>query len=96
MECQLEAVNIVAAPLQSVPMGASHAIRHQLGPLRVGHGETRFILMPAVARWKARVHATQQKVLDIFWNERDVRSVLEGKGLREKSGDLAKAFYAIF
>ena len=33
LACQLGAIDAISAPLNRVPMGASHGIGHQLGPL---------------------------------------------------------------
>ena len=58
-------------------MGASHAIGHQLRPVGVPHGKTSCILMPAVARWNARVNsAEQKKAVNILWSEPKIRAVL--------------------
>ena len=67
LTCPLGVVEAIAAPLERVPMGASHAIGHQLGPTGVSHEKTSCILMPAVARWNTRVNeAQQEKVLKSF------------------------------
>ncbi|TVY31448.1 Dehydrogenase [Lachnellula subtilissima] len=55
-----------------VPMGGSHGIGHQLGPLGVGHGETSCILLPVVLKYNyehgdEKVKKLQQKVLDLLW-----------------------------
>ena len=44
-----------------VPMGASHAIGHQLGLLGVGHGETSCIMLPAVCNWNGKVGANMER-----------------------------------
>lgn len=51
--CQMGVVDAVSAVSSGVPMGASHAIGHQLGPLGVSHGETSCILLPAVCKYNA-------------------------------------------
>jgi len=50
-------ISAMSAVGSGVPLGASHAIGHQLGPLGVGHGETSCVMLPAVCRWNARVGA---------------------------------------
>lgn len=50
---QMGAMQAIRASSRGVPMGASHAIGHQLGPLGVGHGETSCICLPAVCRFNA-------------------------------------------
>ncbi|KAK5111547.1 hypothetical protein LTR62_004843 [Meristemomyces frigidus] len=68
-----------------VPMGASHGIGHQLGPLGVGHGETSCILLPAVCRFNLPVNAAQQEVVcGILWADADVREFFERAGLERK------------
>ncbi|KAF4430455.1 alcohol dehydrogenase [Fusarium acutatum] len=52
--CQTSVVEVMRAVSSGVPLGASHAIGHQLGPLNVGHGETSCILLPAVCKFNAR------------------------------------------
>jgi alcohol dehydrogenase class IV len=86
------------------PMGASHGIGHQLGPLGVGHGETSCVMLPAVLRWNLEhgeqkgldwVPKRQKIVLDAFWGDQAVAGALEARGLtREKArlGDVVKGF----
>ncbi|KAJ9607513.1 hypothetical protein H2200_007591 [Cladophialophora chaetospira] len=50
-------IQAMSAVGRDVPMGASHAIGHQLGPLGVGHGETSCIMLPAVCKWNEKVGA---------------------------------------
>ncbi|EXJ86258.1 alcohol dehydrogenase [Capronia coronata CBS 617.96] len=51
----------MSAVSSGVPLGASHGIGHQLGPLGVGHGETSCILLPAVCKWNARAGANVER-----------------------------------
>ena len=96
LNCQLGAIYGIAAGLARVPMGASHGIGHQLGPLGVGHGETSCILLPAVMKWNSRVNSEkQQKVLDILWSEETIATVLKRRGLQEKA-DLGDVLDTIF
>ncbi|KAF2454139.1 hypothetical protein BDY21DRAFT_291986 [Lineolata rhizophorae] len=73
-QCQLGVVEAMCAVSSGVPLGASHAIGHQLGPLGVGHGETSCILLPAVCRYNAARGANTAK-------QADVARVLRGDGL---------------
>jgi alcohol dehydrogenase class IV len=65
---------MVADPIEvklGVPMGASHGIGHQLGPLGVGHGETSCVMLPYVLMWNylhgnQDVKNAQKKVIDVF------------------------------
>ena len=78
-----------------IPMGGSHAIGHQLGPLGVAHGVTSCILCPAVMKYNTR-HANgnpqiikrQQRVRGILWSEPTVADLLKSKHLQEDTADL--------
>ena len=95
--CMLGVIEAMkAANVHQVPMGASHGIGHQLGPLGVGHGETSCILLPAVCKYNQNVNAEQQqKVCDILWSESEVQTVVKGAGLEEKAslGDMLDAVF---
>lgn len=83
-----------------VPMGGSHAIGHQLGPLGVGHGETSCVMLPAVLRWTLehggeRVREKQQKVLDVLWNEKTVVEVLKRRGMVKGQVDASDVVDAV-
>lgn len=83
-----------------IPMGGSHGIGHQLGPLGVGHGETSCILLPAVLKYNykhgdAEVKQLQKKVLDIFWSEQAIREVLEKRGLQASAADAGDVVGAV-
>ena len=95
LSCQMGVLEAMkAVNLHRVPMGASHAIGHQLGPLGVGHGETSCIMLPAVCNYNVIVNSEQQKkVRDILWSEPEVVAVFEGRGIDQKAelGDLLDA-----
>ena len=83
-----------------IPMGGSHGIGHQLGPLGVGHGETSCILLPAVLKYNylhgdENVKQLQRKVLDVFWNEKAIEKVLSQRGLRERTADAGDVVGAV-
>ncbi|ETS76901.1 hypothetical protein PFICI_10775 [Pestalotiopsis fici W106-1] len=69
--CMLGVIGAAKGLKAGVPMGASHGIGHQLGPLGVSHGETSCVLLPSVLRYNHR-HGTasarerQAKVLHIL------------------------------
>lgn len=97
LQCQLGAVDAIGAALLKVPMGASHGIGHQLGPLGVGHGETSCILLPAVCKFNASVNEKQQrKVLNILWSEASIKSVFGKRHLEQGKADLGDALDAVF
>ncbi|KAI9643100.1 hypothetical protein NHQ30_008835 [Ciborinia camelliae] len=87
---------------RGIPMGGSHGIGHQLGPLGVGHGETSCIMLPPVLKYNAkhgnndkRVIEGQRKVLDVLWGETTVRGVLERSGLKKENSDAGDVVGAI-
>ncbi len=96
-DCQLGVIESTKpGSLHGVPMGASHGIGHQLGPLGVGHGETSCILLPAVCKYNITVNGEQQrKVAEVLWAEDDAVEVLEGAELGREAelGDLLDAIF---
>jgi alcohol dehydrogenase class IV len=83
-----------------VPMGGSHGIGHQLGPLGVGHGETSCIMLPAILKYNHRhgdeaVRKPQQKVLNILWGEQAVTKILAAKGLKRETADAGDVVGAV-
>lgn len=99
LECMMGVIEAMQGLKSGVPMGGSHGIGHQLGPLGVGHGETSCVMLPAVLRWSyergdEEVRELQRKVLDVLWGEEMIAGVLRGRGLgREKAvaGDVVGA-----
>jgi alcohol dehydrogenase class IV len=63
--CQQGVVDAMAAVSSGVPLGASHAIGHQLGPLGVGHGETSCILLPAVCKFNLHHKANNERQAEV-------------------------------
>lgn len=106
-KCQLGVRDAMQAVKGGAPLGASHGIGHQLGPLGVGHGETSCVLLPAVCAFNARhaaaaapharddVLTKQQRVRDVLWAEPDVAAALEARGLRRDRADLAACLDAV-
>ncbi|CZR66511.1 related to aldehyde-alcohol dehydrogenase [Phialocephala subalpina] len=75
-----------------VPMGASHAVGHQLGPVGVGHGETSCVMLPHVLKYNYKygnqnVRALQKKVLNVFWDEEEIASMLRSRGVSSETAD---------
>lgn len=97
LSCQMGVIEAMKAVfMHGVPMGASHGIGHQLGPLGVGHGETSCILLPAVCKYNAEVNGRQQEaVRRVLWSEGEVKAVLQDRGLREESADLGDMLDAV-
>lgn len=96
--CQMGVIDAMTAIRHGVPMGASHGIGHQLGPLGVGHGETSCILLPTVCKYNADRNANverQRKVADILWRYPEVQDVLNARGLREEETQLSAVLDAI-
>ncbi|KAF5653957.1 alcohol dehydrogenase [Fusarium sp. NRRL 25303] len=90
--CHQGVVSSMSAVSSGVPLGASHAIGHQLGPLGVGHGETSCILLPTVCRFnynkKANVER-QEVVRDLLLEQDEVQQLLQAKGLDKSAVSLA-------
>ncbi|ORY01283.1 putative Fe-containing alcohol dehydrogenase [Clohesyomyces aquaticus] len=94
-KCQM-AVNYAMDNIRAgIPMGGSHAIGHQLGPLGVPHGITSCIMCPAVMKYNikygssnAEIAGRQEKVKQIMWSEPEVVKALEAGGLSQNSADL--------
>ncbi|KAL3479422.1 hypothetical protein BJX99DRAFT_268361 [Aspergillus californicus] len=81
--CQMGVVGAMAAVSSGVPLGASHAIGHQLGPLGVGHGETSCILLPAVCKYNAARGANNERQAfcrGVLLEDLTVREVLTRDG----------------
>ncbi|KAG4287318.1 hypothetical protein FPRO06_04970 [Fusarium proliferatum] len=90
--CHQGVVSSMCAVSSGVPLGASHAIGHQLGPLGVGHGETSCILLPAVCRFNYKKEANverQEVVRDLLLEQDEVRQLLQVEGLDKSVVSLA-------
>ncbi|KAF2159944.1 hypothetical protein M409DRAFT_60355 [Zasmidium cellare ATCC 36951] len=89
-DCQLAVIEAMSIVFQhGVPMGASHGIGHQLGPMGVGHGETSCVLLPAVCKHNKSANGEKQKkLLEILWQDDSVKEVLASKGLEAETSDL--------
>ncbi|KAK5090924.1 hypothetical protein LTR05_001102 [Lithohypha guttulata] len=82
-ESQMGVIEAMFAVSSGVPLGASHAIGHQLGPLGVGHGETSCIMLPAVCKWNAKQGANIERqaiARDILLQTAEVRKLIEANG----------------
>ncbi|KAF9890038.1 hypothetical protein FE257_006718 [Aspergillus nanangensis] len=80
--CQQGVVDAMAAVSSGVPLGASHAIGHQLGPLGVGHGETSCILLPSVCNFNLKMKANidrQAAVRDLLLEQSEVWVILNAR-----------------
>ncbi|KAK1059169.1 hypothetical protein LTR74_012857 [Friedmanniomyces endolithicus] len=100
--CQL-GVNLAMGSVRAgVPMGGSHAIGHQLGPLGVAHGVTSCIMLPAVTKYNIQ-HGTdrpeiaekQRRVQAILWSEAEVVKVLDAADLVRDTADLGDLLDAV-
>jgi alcohol dehydrogenase class IV len=79
-------IEAMSAVSSGVPLGASHAIGHQLGPLGVGHGETSCIMLPAVCKWNKKVGANVERqayCTTVLLRSPIVRELLEAKHGKE-------------
>lgn len=93
-QCQMAVIPAMENIRAGVPMGGSHAIGHQLGPLGVPHGVTSCIMCPAVMKYNVK-HATnpeisrrQDVVKDVLWSEPDVARAFETAKLDRSNADL--------
>ena len=87
-ECMMGVRDAMSAVGSGVPMGGSHAIGHQLGPLGVGHGETSCVMLPAVCMWnmKQGVNSERQRACrDVLMEDKVTRAAVE-KRFGAKSG----------
>jgi alcohol dehydrogenase class IV len=77
-----------------IPMGGSHAIGHQLGPLGVPHGVTSCIMCPAVMKYNLRygndpeIPRRQDLVKNILWSEPEVANLFKAASLNPSEADL--------
>ncbi|KXJ87823.1 hypothetical protein Micbo1qcDRAFT_215715 [Microdochium bolleyi] len=95
--CMQGVVDAMCAVSTGVPLGASHAIGHQLGPLGVGHGETSCILLPPVCKYNLEQRANDDRqafVRDLLLRQEQVQALLPGGG-KAISVDLGDVLYAI-
>ncbi|KAJ4387930.1 hypothetical protein N0V93_008533 [Gnomoniopsis smithogilvyi] len=97
LSCQLGAAESMKANvIYGVHVGGSHGIGHQLGPIGVPHAETTCVCLPAVQKFNAKVNASQQAiVLDAFWGQPDISTVLTKRGLVKGEADLGDALDAV-
>ncbi|KAL2355728.1 putative Fe-containing alcohol dehydrogenase [Cryomyces antarcticus] len=95
--CMLGVIDAIKGVFQhNVPLGASHGIGHQLGPLGVGHGETSCILLPAVCKYNVSANGDRQrKVYDVLCSEAEVDRLLTIRGLSKESANLGDLLDAI-
>ncbi|KAI1268475.1 putative Fe-containing alcohol dehydrogenase [Xylariaceae sp. FL1019] len=98
LDCFLGSVDAMGAAVSGVPLGASHGIGNQLGPVGVGHGETSCILNPAVCKYNYKKRANierQDATAGILWEDPAAAAIFEEKGLSRESSDLGDLMDAI-
>ncbi|EMC93358.1 hypothetical protein BAUCODRAFT_568205 [Baudoinia panamericana UAMH 10762] len=101
-KCQ-QGVNLAMGSIRAgVPIGGSHAIGHQLGPLGVPHGVTSCIMCPAVMKYNMQhgrnnpdIARRQEHIRDVLWAEPEVTAALQAAGLRQDSADLGDVLDAV-
>lgn len=96
--CQQGVVDAMAAVSSGVPLGASHAIGHQLGPLGVGHGETSCILLPAVCKFNLKMQANverQAAVRDLLMQQSEVQDISKARTNTLSTFDLGDVLDAV-
>lgn len=95
--CQTGVVEAMCAVSGGIPLGASHAIGHQLGPLGVGHGETSCILLPAVCRFNLQNNANTERQMitrKLLLQEPVIQQLLDARQLSQES-DLGAILAAV-
>ncbi|KAF2794767.1 putative Fe-containing alcohol dehydrogenase [Melanomma pulvis-pyrius CBS 109.77] len=100
--CQMALKYAMEAVRAGIPMGGSHAIGHQLGPLGVPHGITSCIMCPAVMKYNIKhgtsnpeIERRQEIVRNILWSEPEVSARLKATELAEGIADLGDLLDAI-
>ncbi|KAF5655412.1 NirA-like nitrate assimilation regulatory protein [Fusarium sp. NRRL 25303] len=91
MEEQTSVVKAVRAVSLGVPLGASHAIGHRLGPFNIGHGETSCIPLLAFCMFNACKNTDnnrQRRTVDILLEQDTVKSLLADKKASDGDFDL--------
>lgn len=91
LSCQLGVIDAMSACSRGVPLGASHGIGHQLGPVGVGHGETSCVLLPAVCKYnydRGANRKQQDAVIQLLWGLPEVEGVFKARGLERPKADL--------
>ena len=97
LNCMLGCNLSLAGLSMWIPIGASHGIGHQLGPLGVQHGHTSAVLNPAVMKYNKRANSgAQDKVKAVLWGEDVAADVLRKAGLKREESDLGDATRAVF
>ncbi|KAJ4986320.1 alcohol dehydrogenase [Stagonosporopsis vannaccii] len=82
-QCHVAVIDAMRAVSCGVPLGASHAVGHQLGPLGVPHGETSCVLLPAVCAFNTREPVNvqkQAKIVNLLLATPAISSLMESKG----------------
>lgn len=96
--CQMGVMEAMCAVSSGIPLGASHAIGHQLGPLGVGHGETSCILLPAVCRYNLQQNANterQERARNLLVQQLVVKQLLDARQISQQTADLGSILAAI-
>ena len=103
--CHMGVLRAMKSVRAGIPMGGSHAIGHQLGPLGVPHGVTSCIMCPAVMKWNAahtshdnyaEISRRQELVRHILWDLPEAAALFEQKNLQRQTADLGDLLDAIF
>jgi alcohol dehydrogenase class IV len=93
-KCQQAVILAMDNIRAGIPMGGSHAIGHQLGPLGVPHGITSCVMCPAVMKYNIKhgknpeIAQRQKKVREILWSEPELERIFEAAGLATDGADL--------
>ncbi|TAQ90324.1 hypothetical protein B7494_g1346 [Chlorociboria aeruginascens] len=101
-QCQMGVRFAMRNVRAGIPMGGSHAIGHQLGPMGVAHGVTSCIMCPEVMKWNIahghgipEIQKKQDKIRDILWSENAIAQEFTKAGLTQQDADLGDLLDAI-
>ncbi|KAH8653063.1 alcohol dehydrogenase [Tricladium varicosporioides] len=102
-QCQMGVLLAMKSVRGGVPMGGSHAIGHQLGPMGVPHGITSCIMCPAVMKWNLEngqnipgIKEKQDKIRGILWSEETASRTFVEAGLKIETADLGDLLDVFF
>ncbi|KAI1869641.1 uncharacterized protein JN550_005622 [Neoarthrinium moseri] len=98
LQCQLGVVDAMSACSRGVPLGASHGIGHQLGPVGVSHGETSCVLLPPVCRYNYEKGANRERqdaVVGLLWEQPEAAGIFREKGLERGEAGLGDLMDAV-
>ncbi|KAK6224029.1 hypothetical protein LQW54_000175 [Pestalotiopsis sp. IQ-011] len=98
LECQLGVIDAMSACSRGVPLGASHGIGHQLGPVGVSHGETSCLLLPAVCKYNYKMGANKDRqttIVNLLWEIPEAAHIFKEQKFKSEQVDLSDLLDAV-